>query len=117
MGLLTPLTLQYQQQQQIISACKAWILSRCRPSACILFGSAARGEMNESSDIDIALIFSDAEKLAAARNALYETPPLTELWPCDLVFFTVTEYQRKLERGGLCELVSSEGILLHGRWP
>jgi hypothetical protein len=60
-----------------------WILQSVDPLAVVVFGSAARGEMTERSDVDIALVFPDEESLKAGRTSIFGRPPI-DMWPTDL---------------------------------
>ena len=117
MGLLISEALEYDYQQYLIGRQAERILSCCDPSALILFGSAARNQMTDASDIDIALLFPDTESLIQAKRRLYALPPCPDPWPCDMVCYTIVEFQERVQRGGLCELIREEGRLLYGRWP
>ncbi len=93
-----------------------WILAACRPEAVILFGSAARGTMTERSDIDLALIFPDADTLRQARKAIFRQPPPDDRSQ-DLLFLTDADYRRKRATGGICEIIQAEGTPLFGSMP
>ena len=78
-----------------------------------LFGSYARGEADEDSDVDLvvlkqtALPFLDRLREAAAC--------LDPDWPVDVLVYTPAEWEQMQEHGNaFAELVSEEGIVLHG---
>ena len=74
----------------------------------ILFGSGARGELTEASDLDFALIFeNDRDKLAFKKAAL--TSPRPHQVPIDFLFYTQSEFDAKLARGGTAEIIADEG--------
>ena len=113
MGLLIPAPIAKDETERIIRQKLRWILESGSPLAVIVFGSAARGEMTERSDIDIALIFPDEETLKSCRKDIYRRPPV-DSWPTDLLFFTITAFLRKRESGGVCELIGREGKVIYG---
>ncbi len=113
MGLLTPLKLQESDVEDMLQSLLKWILEFDTPSAVILFGSAARGEMTEVSDFDLALIFPDEESCENARRNLRLRPPAVS-WAVDFLFYNRSEYDVKKIRGGVCELIALEGRLLFG---
>ncbi len=82
------------------------------PIAIILFGSAACGQFNESSDFDILLIFEDLVQLRQARHRLHQAGPLSPTAPLDLIFITKKTYDQKKEVGGICFVANHEGVYL-----
>lgn len=116
MGLLAPTRLSAEEAEEIIQGKLRWILEACDPSAVIVFGSAARGEMTEASDIDMVLVFPDEEAVKKARSAIYGRPP-AEAWPADILLATEAGFKRRREAGGLYELVAREGRLIAGEMP
>ncbi|NBC28661.1 MAG: hypothetical protein GVY29_01555 [Spirochaetes bacterium] len=56
MGLFRPARVSPEEREEIVRRKKDWILSACRPREIWLFGSAARGELTEASDIDLAVL-------------------------------------------------------------
>ena len=114
MGLLIPRPLDRLEIDRIVGDKLRWILQSASPRALILFGSAARGEMTERSDLDIAAIFPDEDSLNAGRASIYSQPPIGE-WPTDLLFYTQAEFEAKRRTGGVCELIWKEGKVIHGR--
>lgn len=104
------------KQKAILDGKLRWLLSACEsvnamPRRIIVFGSAARGELREDSDIDIALLFADAESLSVAKKAVYASPR-TDFWPVDLLFYTEEEMQSRARIGGVCMLIRDEGSVL-----
>ncbi len=116
MGLLAPKLLTSSETEKLILEKTQWILSLCEPQSLVLFGSAARGEMTEASDLDLALIFPNQIILETARKNLYISPPTGQLWPMDLLFYTLEEFKQRVNQGGVCELIRKEGRLLSGEW-
>ncbi len=113
MGLLLPARLSAEDTERILSDKLRWILEASSPMAVIVFGSAARGEMTEASDLDLAIIYPDEDSLRKGRaSVLGRKPP--DSWPVDLLFATRKGYFEKAEKGGVFELVRREGRVIHG---
>lgn len=111
MGLLTPARLSSAASQELVSSVQAWILARCRPWRLVLFGSGAREELSEASDLDLALVFLTQAELDAARTALCSGPRPVD-WPLDLLFALAPEAEEKARRGGVWQLIREEGRVL-----
>ena len=101
-----------EEQQQLIQAKLAWILRACQPNRVILFGSAARLEMTDASDIDLILIFPDDHDVRTTKNIVYKARPKDD-WPQDLLFYTEQEFDSSLAKGGGAAYVAAaEGVIL-----
>ena len=87
-----------------------------QPDRIYLFGSQARGQADEGSDIDLLLVVPDSDLPRHQREALsYDL-----LWgltiPVDLIVLTRAEFQRGSRvRTSLPSTVQAEGELLYGR--
>ncbi len=115
MGLLYPEKIDPEEAEKLISSMVDWIRSVCDPVSIILFGSAARGEMTEASDIDLCLIFADENLLASGREAVYNSiNGENSVWPKDLLFYTMESFAARQKIGGIAELIASEGRALYG---
>jgi predicted nucleotidyltransferase len=114
MSRFAPKLIPEDQARAIVQSKVDWILSVCMPRKIFVFGSAARSEMTDHSDVDLALIFDDESELRAARNVVFSKRP-DDLWPQDLLLFTVQEFDRKKSVGGVCFLIATEGICLFER--
>ena len=101
MGLLISKPLAREAMDSIIRDKLRWVLQSSDPLAVIVFGSAARGEMTERSDLDIALIYPDEASLKAGRASIYARPPIGG-WPVDLLFYTQEDFDSRRARGGSC---------------
>ena len=113
MGLLSPTPVSVAETDRIVQARLGWILAASEPEAVILFGSAASGKLTEASDLDFALIYRDAGSKKAGRVAVHSRRP-PDSWPVDLLFYTREEFARHCKTGGVCELILTEGKILHG---
>lgn len=91
------------------------IVDRFKPNRIILFGSHARGEAKEGSDLDIFVEMETHERppeRAIQVSAVFGLRP----WPMDVVVYTPEEVRRMREiRGTLLSLIEAEGKLLYER--
>jgi hypothetical protein len=100
----------------LIADTTAFLLSLGRVQRIILFGSGARGELTESSDLDFALIFeSDQDKSVFKKAAL--TSPRPHQIPLDFLFYTQSEFDGRLARGGTAEIIADEGRVVFEATP
>jgi hypothetical protein len=117
MASLTARALSQQEMALLVQKKKDWILGACSPECIILFGSAARGEMTEASDIDLILIFRDMEEQKRAREQLWKSRP-TDDWPADIIFHSSNSFCDSCNKGGGASwLANREGIVLFGKKP
>lgn len=81
----------------VIEVYLAELKKRITPEKVILFGSYAKGEAGEESDIDLVVISSDFAKYAFPDrlDILYHARrhPLTRKVPMDIFGFTPEEYE------------------------
>ena len=86
-----------------------------KPDRIYLFGSQARGQADERSDIDLLLVVPDSDLPRHRREALsYDM-----LWglaiPVDVIVLTRDEFERGSRvRTSLASTVQAEGELLYG---
>ena len=67
------------EQNEVLENKLRWLLDACEgeaslPLRILVFGSAARGELREDSDVDIALVFADEQTMGKARKAVARSP-------------------------------------------
>jgi predicted nucleotidyltransferase len=100
----------------LIADTTAFLRSLGRVKRIILFGSGARGELTKSSDLDFALIFeSDQDKSVFKKAAL--TSPRPHQIPLDFLFYTQSEFDDRLARGGTAEIIADEGRVVFEATP
>lgn len=85
------------------------------PDRVYLFGSWARGETDDLSDLDVVLIKSTSapfmERLLEVARLL---PP--EVGPVDILVYTPEEFTAMVETGNtFAEMILEEGILIYER--
>lgn len=75
-----------------------------------LFGSAARNEMDQYSDIDVYVIFRTKEDLKSSSRQLYSAS-VDLLFPIDWILTTEEEHEKNAKIGGLAYSIANEGLL------
>lgn len=86
------------------------------PVAILLFGSAARKELTDQSDIDLLIVMPDASSLNPARKQVARIRGQFGV-PVDLVWMSADEFHRRAAIGGVAQVASEEGVLVYGRIP
>ncbi|MCL1877877.1 MAG: nucleotidyltransferase domain-containing protein [Defluviitaleaceae bacterium] len=82
----------------------------------ILFGSYARGEQGEDSDLDICVLVNEityrrADMEVDAACAIRENFPL----PMDIMLYTYDEFEEKSQKKYLVQHeIKRDGVILHG---
>jgi predicted nucleotidyltransferase len=85
------------------------------PERIYLFGSWARGEGDELSDVDLVMIMeSDSPFLERSLNVMKLLP--TDLGAVDLMVYTPEEFRQMLADGNaFAEMLLEEGKVIHER--
>lgn len=95
-----------------IELIKNQILSKFQPTRIILFGSAAKGNFNNSSDVDLCIIQEYQNKKRALLD-LY-----TELdcdFPFDIVLYSEKDWNDNVEdKGSFAHLIMKTGVQIYG---
>ena len=87
-------------------------------STIILFGSYARGEQNDESDLDICVLVDEltygrVDMRVDARGAIRENFPL----PIDVLLFTHDEFEESAKKKSrIHHKIKEEGVILHERY-
>jgi predicted nucleotidyltransferase len=100
-----------QELEQLLSAEQERVLTVCQPRFLYLFGSAARGEMTDSSDLDLLVVVEDHVNLRELKKAYYKQRSHA-LHPVDILFFRESEFNARKAIGGVCYLAMTEGRIL-----
>jgi len=93
----------------------AEIVEKFNPVRIVLFGSHARGEAKDDSDIDL-FVEMESDRRPPERaievNAVFGLRP----WPLDVVVYTPAEVARLRKiRGTLLSVIEDEGEVLYER--
>jgi uncharacterized protein len=88
-------------------------LSAYQPERVILFGSFARNESDELSDIDLVIIKETDEDFFSRLRTVLRLLDLRSA--IDILVYTPAEFRTMQEQGNaLIETVLEEGVVLHG---
>lgn len=89
-------------------------LKRYNPERVILFGSAARGDADAHSDIDIAVIKETSERFLDRLERVYEL--IRPTYALDALVYTPKEFaEMQAERRSFVEQIIQDGIVLYDR--
>jgi uncharacterized protein len=88
-------------------------LSAYRPERVILFGSIARNESDDLSDLDLVIIKETNDDFLSRIRKVFQI--LDFQTAIDILVYTPAEFEAMKERGNaLIETVLEEGIVLYG---
>jgi predicted nucleotidyltransferase len=109
-----PLT--HESFQEIVTA----ILSVSQPAAIILFGSYARGQMHEFSDVDLLVIrnaeFQEGESRRKELGRIYRSVTEACATPKDIMLFTRDEVSAwRNTTNHMISIACREGRVLYGQ--
>lgn len=91
------------------------VVEQLKPQAVILFGSFARGDINEGSDVDLLVIADFKEPLLDRIKLLLDLNDGVGL-PLEPVGYTPEEFQRMRAEGNpFIREVLEHGEVLHGK--
>jgi len=94
---------------QVVSALKEY-----EPERIILFGSQARGNADQYSDLDMVIIKETEERFLDRLETIYEL--VQPRFAMDVLVYTPQEFTEMQERGNsFVEMVLKEGIVVYER--
>ncbi|MEI8140981.1 MAG: nucleotidyltransferase domain-containing protein [bacterium] len=87
------------------------------PERVILFGSYARGNPHEDSDVDM-LVIMNHDKRKDVEQAVAIDIQLQRKFPLDLIVRRPSEIKKRLSMGDMfLSTILKEGVILHERHP
>lgn len=107
-----------QLDQSVTDRIKNCLVDLIRPSKIIIFGSYARGQATEDSDIDIAVIAgdgqpSDRDALVRSRVALRRALRGTDL-AIDFILQSREKFDKeRLNAGTIQQAIDAEGMVIY----
>ena len=105
------------QNLSVMKQIVAFITSRIAPERIILFGSYARGDNKENSDIDILIIINNLENERKITRTLYKELLKENISiPIDFLAIDYDKYNRlKDDIGYIYKTIEQEGQILYGK--
>ena len=92
------------------------VIERIHPEKVILFGSAARGEADENSDIDLFIVAKTDKPFLARMSPVHDV--LHEMrypWTVESIIYTPEEFEKAQRKGSLfVHEVLTTGQVLYG---
>lgn len=100
--------------QNEIGSIKKQLVSKYHPKKIIIFGSAAWGDPDENSDIDILIIKDDVPFYGRERiRELYRI--IDSELPLDLLVYKTEEFDERLREGDpFIKLIAVKGKMIYG---
>ena len=102
-------------QIELLTHITQTIVEKFHPKRIVLFGSSARGETRQGSDLDV---FVEMESDLRPPERAVEVSAVFGLrsWPLDLIVYTPDEVQRLQGKPGtLLSVIEKEGQVLYER--
>ena len=100
---------QQDQIAQVISALREY-----KPERIILFGSQAKGNADQYSDLDIVIIKETNERFLDRLKTIYEL--VQPRFAMDVLVYTPQEFTEMQKRGNsFVEMVLQEGVVVYER--
>jgi len=105
-----------EQNLSIIDQIVTFITSKISPERIVLFGSYARKENNENSDIDILIIVKNLENERKITGLLYKELLNTNISiPIDFLAIDYDKYNKLKDKiGYIYKTIEKEGKILYG---
>lgn len=91
------------------------IVDYCKPEKVILFGSMARGDFGNDSDIDLLVIMNSDEKRPFRVKKIFEAlRGVNRRYPLDTIVYTPQELNRRLKMGDFfIKEIMNEGRIMY----
>ena len=83
-----------QVTKSLVTAELQRIVENCDPESVYLFGSAARGEMTDASDLDFLVVLSDVADVKILKSRYYRSS-VSRTVPVDTVFVKRSEFEKR----------------------
>ena len=99
-------------EHEIKDVCRQ-IVERVTPLSVYAFGSSTGESRHAGSDLDICVVLPDGFCLKQARKKLFISP-LTAL-PLDLLLYEESDFLKRADTGGICQVILEDGRLLYGK--
>ena len=101
--------LERTEQESLIEAFRRHLANFADIKTLYLIGSASRLQMTDASDLDFVAIFESESAKENAKNRFY-TSPRPANWPCDVLWYTSSEFEARSKIGGICMIAAQDGV-------
>ena len=82
-------------------------------SKVILFGSGARSELTEISDLDFCVIVHEGTDVKLIKRMIAQAPrEAGDEVVYDVLVFDGETFQSKSQMGGVCQIIAEEGLVI-----
>ena len=100
-------------QVELIASATRIIVDRANPKRIVLFGSRARGDAHQDSDLDLLVILPDGASSSEARKAIGRAL-ISPFASFDLIVYTESEYtQKRLEGWSIFDEIDRDGSVVY----
>ena len=103
-------------KMEIVHMIKNRIIENINPKSMVLFGSVARGNEREDSDIDILVIWDEKKELSNVKRRILLRKIIGVVEsPLDILTCTTEELNKAIEdKNSFTSRILSEGELIYG---
>jgi predicted nucleotidyltransferase len=111
----------FREHNSDIQAKLDYLLTRLRPERSriekiILFGSAARGEVRQPYDLDVAILVPSRERFPTRQWRYWKK--IHPTFALDLLVYTPEEFKRMLQRGNaFAREIQKHGKVIYAKKP
>ena len=102
------------EQAALIDSFKARLSALPGLTTLYLIGSASRMKMTDASDLDFVAVFDSDVARDYAKKDFYNYPRPAD-WPCDVLWYSIDEFESRSKIGGICLVAVQDGLKLFPR--
>jgi predicted nucleotidyltransferase len=100
-------------QDELIADATKIIVEKANPKRIILFGSRARGEAHQDSDLDLLIILPDGASSSEAKKTIGRAL-MSPFASFDLIVYTESEYEKKRREGwSIFDEIDRDGSVIY----
>ena len=101
--------LERTEQELLIEAFRRLLANFAGIKSLYLIGSASTLQMTDASDLDFVAIFESESAKETAKKRFYTSPRPAD-WPCDVLWYTLSEFEARSKVGGICMIAAQDGV-------
>lgn len=105
------------EYRRIVESIKSKLLAEIHPEAILLFGSGARGEIREDSDIDLLVVWDERPDISNIKRQILLRKLIGRVdRPVDVLTCSTKELKESLFKAHpFTKEILEEGVVLYGR--